>query len=194
MIDIEYLGSGTPLQQEVYRLLSEHRLVEVLEAYDPILVGTVPLDIQIPDSDLDLICEVHHFEAFRNEVTSLFGHYPGFSVHQRVVQGIPRIKVNFHCMDWPVELFGQPIPTHLQNGYRHMIVEARMLAMYGESFKQRIISLKLAGLKTEPAFAKLLHLDGDPYERLLELADKSDLELLKLLPGEANPNNISYEE
>lgn len=181
MIDIDYLMSGTAVQQEVYRLLGEHRLMEALKAYHPILVGTVPLDIQIPGSDLDLICEVHHLDEFQNEVTRVFGHYPGFSVHQREVQGIPRIKVNFQCGDWPVELFGQPIATHLQNGYRHMVIEARMLALYGDSFKQRIIALKLDGLKTEPAFAKLLHLDGDPYERLLELADKPDHKLLRLL-------------
>ena len=37
-----------------------------------------------------------------------------------------------------------------------------------------IRSLKLSGLKTEPAFAKALSLGGDPYVEVLKLASPSD--------------------
>lgn len=181
MTELHDLKSGTALQQEVYKLLRRHRFMEILHTYHPILVGTVPLDIQVPGSDLDLICEVHDFGTFRMEANTHFGHYPGYSVHEREVDGVPRIKVNFHCENWPIELFGQPVPTTQQNGYRHMCVEARLLSLYGESFKQTIIQLKKNGLKTEPAFAKVLHLEGDPYDELLKLEGTADLELLKLL-------------
>lgn len=181
MTELHDLKSGTTLQQEVYRLLRRHRFMEILHSYQPILVGTVPLDIQVPGSDLDLICEVHDFETFRKESDTHFAHYAGYMVHEREVDGVPRIKVNFHCEHWPIELFGQPVPTAQQNGYRHMCIEARLLSLFGESFKQTIIQLKQNGLKTEPAFAKVLHLEGDPYDELLKLEGKADLELLKLL-------------
>lgn len=181
MTEIHDLKSGTALQHEVYELLCRHRFMDILHAYHPILAGTVPLDIQVPGSDLDLICEVHDFETFRMEADTHFGHYPGYAVYEREVDGVPRIKVNFHCENWPIELFGQSVPTTQQNGYRHMMIEARLLSLYGESFKQAIIQLKQNGLKTEPAFARLLHLEGDPYDELLRLEDKTDVELLELL-------------
>ena len=50
-----------------------------------------------------------------------------------------------------------------------MIIEHKILAAHDNDFKTEIIKLKQAGLKTEPAFARLLGLDGDPYEALLKL-------------------------
>ncbi|MEF2965321.1 DUF4269 domain-containing protein [Paenibacillus sp. M1] len=181
---LEYLLEGTSVQREVYRLLKQYRLFEILEAYDPVLAGTVPLDIQIAGSDLDILCEVHDFAAFEAMVERHFAHLPGFALVRRRVEGIERVKVNFNCGDWPVELFGQPVPTAVQNGYRHMMVEARMLRLYGESFKRRIIKLKQGGLKTEPAFARLLRLEGDPYRELLALENRKDQELLALIEEE----------
>jgi hypothetical protein len=48
-----------------------------------------------------------------------------------------------------------------------MITEFRILQLRGEEFRHDIIALKKSGLKTEPAFASLLGLSGDPYEALL---------------------------
>ena len=38
----------------------------------------------------------------------------------------------------------------------------------GPAFKEQIRGLKRNGLKTEPAFAKLLGLNGDPYRAVLD--------------------------
>ncbi|MNN88477.1 hypothetical protein D3C81_2061670 [compost metagenome] len=100
---------------------------------------------------------------------------------RREVGGIERCKVNSRCEGWPVELFAQPVPTRSQNGYRHMMVEARLLKLFGESFKRSVIELKQNGVKTEPAFARLLNLEGDPYSQLLDLENWSDDALLNLL-------------
>ena len=48
-----------------------------------------------------------------------------------------------------------------------MIIEAEILEEKGEDFRQKIIELKKSGIKTEPAFAQLLNLKGDPYEALI---------------------------
>lgn len=50
-----------------------------------------------------------------------------------------------------------------------MLIEHQILLEKGESFRQEIISLKKQGIKTEPAFAQLLGLSGDPYEAILRL-------------------------
>ncbi|MNI29001.1 hypothetical protein D3C73_828060 [compost metagenome] len=174
---IEYLKSGTPTQMEVYQLLKKHKLLELLQDYSPILVGTVPIGIHIHSSDLDIICEVRNFEKFEEAVEAHFQHLADFSFIRRVVEGIERVKINFTVEGWPIEIFGQNKSTHEQNGFVHMVIEDRMLKLYGMEFKEQIIKLKSKGVKTEPAFAHILQLEGDPYLTLLEMSSWTDEEL-----------------
>ncbi|WP_449602132.1 DUF4269 domain-containing protein [Paenibacillus sp. Marseille-Q9583] len=169
--NIDDLIHGTAVQKEVYNLLLELDIMNLLKDYNPLLVGTIPLGIQVEGSDLDIICEVYDPVKFKALVVRYFGATEGFVSESRVVQGIPRTKINFMVKGWPIELFGQPRRTELQNGYLHMIVEAEILAQMDDDFRERIILLKSNGWKTEPAFAKAMGLEGDPYEALLELEE-----------------------
>lgn len=78
---------------------------------------------------------------------------------------------NFQIDGFAIEIFGQNLPTRQQVSYRHMLIEYEVLIQKGESFRQKIIDLKKQGLKTEPAFALLLGLKGDPYQSLLNYND-----------------------
>ena len=78
-----------------------------------------------------------------------------------------------------MEIFGQAVPTAQQNGFRHLLVEAAVLEAGGRTWRRAVRQLKKQGLKTEPAFAFLLQLTGDPYVALLELEGKSIAELLE---------------
>lgn len=166
---IEYLSHGSSVQQEVYTLLKELDIMRLLADYNPVLVGTVPIGIQVKDSDLDIICEVHDAESFKNLASRHFGHMEQFTIESQEVQGISQTVINFLAGDWPIELFGQPRVAELQNGYLHMIIEAEILDIMGDQFRERMILLKSKGWKTERAFAEALGLKGDPYEALLEL-------------------------
>ena len=44
-----------------------------------------------------------------------------------------------------------------------------------------VMKWRRTGLKTEPAFAAALRLKGDPYRRLLDLAESDDAELSRLI-------------
>jgi len=156
------------------------RLMDLLKEYNPILVGTVPLDLDVPGSDLDIICEVREFDPFERLITRSFGKEEEFLFTRRRVQEIERIKANFNDKGWPIEIFGQAIATIEQNGFKHMVIEARLIELFGIRFKDTIKKLKAEGIKTEPAFAQVLRLEGDPYEKLLEIYDWSDEELRHL--------------
>lgn len=172
--DLTYLLSGNEVQQAAYRALQKHHVMEILSPYTPILTGTIPIDIDIEGSDLDIICEVYDFSAFERLLRSEFGDFQDFIMTDKIVDGIRRMKANFQLEPFEVEIFGQSIPVTKQNAYRHMVIEDRILRLYNEDFRKQVRSLKRKGYKTEPAFAKLLDLEGDPYESLLEVESWAD--------------------
>ncbi len=163
--NIEYLKSGAERQQQAYRVLTAYQVLDKLEAYTPVLVGTIPINIDIESSDLDILCYWTDKREFMIAAQQLFGNQPRFCMRED--EENEAVIVNFLLDDLEVELFGQNIPVKEQRAYRHMIVEHELLYKHGDEFRKMIIELKKQGYKTEPAFAHLLGLEGDPYEELL---------------------------
>lgn len=173
MIDftkIDYLKSGNERQQKAYQLLSKYCFFDKLKAYFPILAGTIPIEIDVEGSDLDIICEVDlsFEEDFLNDILNCIPQDTGIKVEYLILNGEKCMTINFMLEDFPIEIFGQNKPSAQQNAYLHMIAEYRILQEKGEGFKQKIIQLKQQGMKTEPAFGVLLGLEN-PYEDLLKL-------------------------
>lgn len=172
MIDFEkldYLKNGNELQQKAWRLLTQYEVFEKLEAFKPVLTGTIPIDIAIANSDLDIICCWTKDADFKQALTACFANEKDFELREATITGQKTIIANFKIDGFELEVFGQRIPTQQQNAYRHMLIEHQILIAKGEAFRQQVIMLKNQGYKTEPAFAKLLGLEGDPYEALLNL-------------------------
>jgi len=165
--DISYLQLGNERQQRVYQVLTHNKVLEKLACYRPILVGTIPINIDIENSDLDIICEVSDKNEFIDKLNVLFGSEKNFTIHES--PKFDAIKANLIIDGFEIEIFGQNAPATRQNAYRHMLIEHKLLLAKGEKFRQDIIDLKKQGYKTEPAFAKLLGLEGNPYEELLKL-------------------------
>jgi hypothetical protein len=171
--DISYLSNGNERQRAAYRVLGRLRVLSILCDHTPVLVGTIPLDIDIEGSDLDIVCQVCDLSAFQHLVVAAFGQQEGFRIKRKLMRGVPSVVANF-VDEFPIEVFGQPRPVTEQNAYRHMLVEARLLAIGGEPARREIRSLKRAGLKTEPAFARYFCLEGDPYSVLWRLSFLSE--------------------
>jgi hypothetical protein len=175
MIDfttIDYLKNGNKKQKRVYEILTRHRILEKLKEYSPILAGTIPIDIDIEGSDLDIICEVdlRFQEDFLDDLmfSKFIPHDVEVKVEYPIINGEKCIVLNFILEEFSIEIFGQNKPTIEQNAYRHMIAEYKILQEKGEKFKQKIIELKQKGIKTELAFGMLLGLNN-PYEDLLKM-------------------------
>ncbi|WP_221392301.1 DUF4269 domain-containing protein [Dyadobacter sp. NIV53] len=173
--NIEYLKLGNEKQHLAYEVLAKNRIFHLLEEFDPVLAGTIPIQIDIENSDLDILCYWSDKQYFIKTIKQVFSSKNDFQIREN--DTLNAVISTFEIGEFEIEIFGQNIPTRQQNGYRHMIVEHHLLRKLGEAFRLKIIELKKQGYKTEPAFALALKLDGDPYSELLkfesELPSKS---------------------
>ncbi|WP_300492135.1 DUF4269 domain-containing protein [Flavobacterium sp.] len=165
---LDYLKTGNALQQKSYNLLTAHSVLELLSDFDPILVGTIPIDIAIESSDLDIGCYWKDKNGFITTLYKAFSGYQDYSCQELDNGAMEAIVANFSIDGIAIEIFGQNIPTREQNGYRHMLIEHRILQVRGAAFREAVVALKKSGIKTEPAFAQLLQIEGDPYQGLLQ--------------------------
>ena len=56
--NITCLQQGSPAQRWAFEALQRHALLGHLRAHNPVLVGIFPLDLTVPGSALDIICDV----------------------------------------------------------------------------------------------------------------------------------------
>jgi hypothetical protein len=163
------LAYGSPVQRLAYRAINNLGILDDFKTFTPLLCGTIPIGVNTAGSDLDIVMNVMEkdFSDFKEKVTHLYGDFEQFSMREKQKQNRPVMKANFFFEAFEFELFAQPVPSYRQRAYQHMITEADMLEKY-PFIKQRVISLKQSGMKTEPAFAYVLGLSGDPYEAVLK--------------------------
>lgn len=180
-LDPGHLGQGSERQRAALSVLHDLAVFERLSAYSPVLAGTIPIAIDTADSDLDVLCEARNLEAFAADVEAAYGTHDDFALSRLAEkQGAPAVGASFAHGGFVVEFFGQSRPVTEQHGFRHMVVQSRLLDLGDGRFRAAVIALKRSGLKTEPAFADLLGLAGDPYKALLGLESMTEDDLRRL--------------
>jgi len=165
---LDYLKLGNKKQQQVYRIITENKVFDKLARFKPILAGTIPIEIDTDESDLDIICYWIDQQEFKNTLAEFSKHHD-YVLEEKLKKGYKTIIARFKIDNFQFEIFGQNRPTKEQEAYRHMIVEYRIIQQKGDKFKQQIIDLKRKGIKTEPAFGMLLGLGENPYLELLKM-------------------------
>ena len=181
-------GASNPRQREADLLLAELGIGAILEEYEPTLCGTIPLGVDLPESDLDIICYVpaRKRRAFHRLLKENFRAGPGLNGFRQSCYRArpPALVTNFEFRGAHLEIFGQERKIENQAAYRHMMVEHRLLELGAEEAPGEIRRLKSEGLGTEPAFHRYFALPGDdPYQTLYELYQRETGELKALLGG-----------
>lgn len=158
-------------------VIDDLRIMEKLAPYDPVIIGTPPLGIEGPESDIDIACTAASLEEFAEAVSDLLSDGGPVTVKNVNKLSEPAVTVSLQAQGWDIEIFAQSLPTGQQWGVRHFRIEQRLLNLH-DAVRDRIKSLRTQGMKTEPAFATLLGLPGDdPYAALLLLEHESDEQL-----------------
>ncbi|WP_315834692.1 DUF4269 domain-containing protein [Bradyrhizobium prioriisuperbiae] len=157
-------------------------VMTALAAYRPEIAGTPPLGLDLPDSDIDVLCEVTPAarEAFLITLWTTWSYAAGFRVHQWRDNERP-IIAGFDASGWSFEIFAHPLPVAQQVAMRHFNIEQRLLRLGGPALHARVLAARRNGLKTEPAFAAVLGLAGDPFAALLALERETNAGLEALL-------------
>jgi Domain of unknown function (DUF4269) len=164
--------------------------LSALAQFDPHIAGTPPLGLDLADSDIDVHCHASDPMQFTLAIWTAFSSRPGFAVWQWVSGDRP-VVATFRAEGWTFELFGSPQPVQEQMGWRHFRVEQRLLSMGGTRLRTLVMDQRRAGLKTEPAFAAVLKLSGNPYQALLDLETWSDDALVRLVAQVSDEDPLS---
>ena len=114
-LDPAYLAAGNQRQRAAHRVLSELRIFETLAPYHAMLSGTIPLAIDIPESDLDVLCEVDDFDGYSEALQAAYGDRPDFhlSTFKQGRDG-PYRTASFGHGGFVIEIFGQALPVSKQ--------------------------------------------------------------------------------
>lgn len=170
------------LNEKVMSFLEESTILDKLKDYTPCLSGTIPLGIHNEKSDLDILLEADNTDLALRELSSLFKNYLGFKIKQYQKGDQNIILVNFKHQDLLIELYCTTQSVYKQAANQHFLVEGKILKLCPPQFKHKIIELKKSGLKTEPAFGKLMNLEN-PYIDLLVLNQKTEAQIYKAIPN-----------
>ena len=114
-----------------------------------------PLGLDLPGSDIDVLCFAPDVHKFAEAVWRSFSDASRFTAKQWVAPPRP-VVASFEAAGWRIELYGEAIPVEQQRGWRHFAVERRLLAFGGDGFRVAVLALRQRGMKTEPAFATAL--------------------------------------
>ncbi|WP_299402189.1 DUF4269 domain-containing protein [Acaryochloris sp. IP29b_bin.148] len=156
------------MQSQFESVIENLDLLRILQDFNPCVIGTPPLGIDVSTSDIDIACSAQDLSLFRRCSHENFGRFDDYRCYDFAAQNLPSVMVQFNSMGWQIELFCQAIPTEQQWGVRHFRIEQRLLELE-PNLRIAVQQLKQRGIKTEPAFAHILGLAGDPYIALLEL-------------------------
>ncbi|NER22688.1 MAG: DUF4269 domain-containing protein [Symploca sp. SIO1B1] len=168
------------MRLEVEQVVQNLSLLVILCEFDPVVIGTPPLGLELETSDIDIACSAKDLARFQKVTSTELSKFDCFQCRHATWQNQKSVIVQFHAYDWDIELFCQTIPTNQQWGVRHFKIEQRLLNIEPK-LRGVVLRLKQMGLKTEPAFVHALGLPGDPYSSILELENLSNDELAHLI-------------
>lgn len=187
----DYLQSGTFKQQELFRDLEEWKILKSLHGFKPTLAGTIPLDIDTETSDVDILVKFNVPAHLQKICYAKFRNFPNYTFSEKTMDLRVTLICRFETKKFRYEIFGQSLEPTEQYAWIHMMVENRFLKLADPSFREEIRNLKRQGIKTEPAFCKVLDLKGDPYKTMIQWNQKTEDQFRELLIRKGfqiNPN------
>jgi uncharacterized protein len=166
---------------ELFSGLRELKIFSDFKKFFPLISGTYPLNIQIENSDVDILMQTEDLVGLQNLLQSKYGDLQHYNSAIFKNPNGKALVVTFEFSGFIFEIYAEDKPTVVQSSNLHFILQERILKLANNDFFNKIRDLKKSGIKTEPAFAQVLKMTGDPYLVLLGLQKKSEAELKKMI-------------
>ena len=84
---ISILKNGSKLQKNAYKALRKANVLERLQHYTPFVAGTIPLDIYLDTSDIDIICYAKSLNQFEVDIKTFYEDALEFKCFRTLVRG-----------------------------------------------------------------------------------------------------------
>lgn len=178
--NIAYLQSGTPRQQDAWRVLVESDIFMVLASYDAVLVGAIPLGLDAILSEVEIICYAPDLEALTRELRLYYGDASFFELVHLDDSVPPTLICRFGHKNFTLEVRAQPIPVAEQAAMRLLEVEARLLRHASHDAQWGIQARMDAGQSLHAAFTD--------YFRLSSAAEAGTGAIVPMDSAAANPS------
>lgn len=180
-LNLEYQKSPTVMQKNALKTLSSLNLFHDLKEFNPVFVGTIPLDVDVHGSDIDIICEVAEFSRFQNRVRECFESQKNFIIIESYNYNSRHSTCRFDAHSFRIEILGEKVPVQQQISFKKLVAEAKLLEIGGDTARQEIRNIKNQGLNTELAFAEYFKLTGEVQDRLRHISSLTIDEIKSLL-------------
>ncbi len=180
LLDLKTLSRGTERQKLAYQALQRLGIFELLKEHCPVVAGSIPIDVDLPDSPLEIFCSTDNLETFSEDVNQHFRDCEKFELHHTVIRNQPTVTAKFSSYEFHIELFAQGQSVFTQPAVVCTLVEARLLTFAPKEAKDKIRELKNKGLSTDQAFAQCFEIAGDAREELLKMSKLTDKEILNI--------------
>jgi len=159
--------------------LRKSDIMKLLSSCRPLIAGSHPLNIAVSASDCDIIIEADEFTKTEKHLRDLFSGMPSFKFWRHSDKNVPAMIASFFVDEISFEIFCQQIQSVKQKAYKHFLAVERILKYAGPSFAELVLQERLRGTKTEAAFAKILRLEGNPFDEMSRLQYLSRTEILQ---------------
>jgi hypothetical protein len=159
LLEVESLARGNERQKLAYETLKQLDLFSRLERFAPLLVGAIPLGVELETSSLEIVCSAENLEEFGHFITASLSVLADFYIEHKLVRDRPAVLVSFKADTFAIRILAQEISSFTQNSVVQMLLEARLLAFAPKEVREEIRTLKRQGLSTEDAFVRCFDLD-----------------------------------
>ncbi len=180
---VSHLESNLP----VYQAIEQSKVLSLFSQFQPLVVGTYPLNLQNNKSDVDILLYAKDFKEVIKTAETHYSQFHQFKILQNLDDKKNHVLISFLFNEIRFELFAQKTPSHQQRAYLHFQIEERCLKLGGKVLRNKIQKLRQENLKTEPAFAQALDLTGNPYTELLKLHSWPEAKLNSFIQKRLEP-------
>lgn len=103
LVSLIHLETNRPVFQAIENL----KIINDLKSYSPQIVGTFPLALETPQSDVDIVVSHTNLEELKHTLIKYYSHLPQFHCHSGCILDSDSLTCGFTYKNIPFEIFAQ---------------------------------------------------------------------------------------